>query len=331
MGKRSLAFRWLVCAVAVLAASAYAGDVVIEKVEYAGWQNNVRMTNGEIELIATLDVGPRIMRLAFVGGPNVFKEYEDQLGKTGEKEWQIRGGHRLWHAPEAMPRTYFPDNDPVKLTRLGPNGIRLTPPPESTVGVQKEIDLFMDAKRNRVRVVHRITNVGMWTIRLSPWAMSVMAPGGVEIIPLPPKIPHGEALLPNQVLVIWTYTDLSDPRYTFGSKYILLRQDPTKSATKIGLRHAMGWVAYLNKGVLFVKRFKLYPDKPYPDFGCNFETFTRQEMLEVESLGPLTYLKPGKSVEHVEVWELYKNVPPVKTEADVDRHVLPLVSSGDRR
>ena len=73
------------------------GKVIVEKVEYKGWRNNLRITNGQIELIVTLDVGPRIIRCGFVGGPNIFKEYEDQLGKSGEKEWKIRGGHRLWH------------------------------------------------------------------------------------------------------------------------------------------------------------------------------------------------------------------------------------------
>ena len=31
-----------------------------------------------------------------------------EKGKTGGSEWHIYGGHRLWHAPEVMPRTYYP-------------------------------------------------------------------------------------------------------------------------------------------------------------------------------------------------------------------------------
>jgi hypothetical protein len=50
-------------------------------------------------------------------------------------------------------------------------------------------------------------------------------------------------------------------------------------------------------------------------------------MLEVESLGPLTKLEPGSSVEHREVWELHKNVPAVSDEASIDRAVLPRVQS----
>ena len=79
-------------------ALAEGGKMVVEKTEYAGWKNNLRISNGEAELIATLDVGPRIISYRLTSGKNVFKEYADQLGKAGESEWMIRGGHRLWAA-----------------------------------------------------------------------------------------------------------------------------------------------------------------------------------------------------------------------------------------
>src|SRR5436309_8030777 len=101
------------------------GDTKVEKVEYKGWKNNLKISNGTVELIATLDVGPRIIRYGFSGGENALKEYADQLGKSGEKDWQIRGGHRLWHAPEAQPRTYFPDNSPVEFKELPGGAVRL--------------------------------------------------------------------------------------------------------------------------------------------------------------------------------------------------------------
>lgn len=77
--------------------------VQISKTPYAGWPNCYRMTNGQVELIVTTDVGPRVIRYGFAGGQNIFKEFQEQLGKSGETAWQARGGHRLWIAPEAVP------------------------------------------------------------------------------------------------------------------------------------------------------------------------------------------------------------------------------------
>jgi hypothetical protein len=303
------------------------GDTKVEKVEYKGWKNNLKLSNGSVELIATLDVGPRIIRYAFVGGENVLKEYSEQIGKSGEKDWQIRGGHRLWHAPEHPKRTYFPDNAPVESKELGGGAIRLIAPPETPFGVQKEIDLKLDATGSKVTLLHRIKNISSWSIELAPWALTVMAPGGTEIIPLPKKVPHGESLLPSQSLVLWSYTDMKDPRFSFGTKYIMVRHDAKGRATKIGLWHSEGWVGYLRSGTLFVKRFDRQAEQHYPDFGSNFETFTNEDMLEVESLGPTARLEPGSSVEHREQWELHKNVPEVTDEAGIDKSISPLVSA----
>jgi len=74
--------------------------VKVDKVAYQGWPNCYRVSNGGIEAIVTGDIGPRIMRFGFVGGQNFFKEYREQLGKTGEEKFQLRGGHRVWKAPE---------------------------------------------------------------------------------------------------------------------------------------------------------------------------------------------------------------------------------------
>jgi hypothetical protein len=301
------------------------GETKVEKVEYKGWKNNLKLSNGSVEVVVTLDVGPRIIRYAPVGGENVLKEYTDQLGKSGEKDWQIRGGHRLWHAPEHPQRTYFPDNAPVESKDLGGGSIRLIAPPETPYGVQKEIDVKLEATGSKVNLVHRIKNIGAWPVELAPWALTVVAPGGTEIIPLPKKVPHGESLLPAQSLVLWSYTDMKDPRFAFGTKYITVKQDEKGHATKIGLWHSEGWVGYLRSGLLFVKRFERQPDKHYPDFGCNFETFTNEDMLEIESLGPTSKLEPGSSVEHREVWELHKDVQSVTDDASIDKSILPRV------
>src|SRR5437899_4233208 len=114
----------------LVAASSASADVKVEKIEYKGWRNCYRVSNGEVELIVTTDVGPRVIRFGFVGGQNLFKEFKAQLGKTGGEQWRSYGGHRLWHAPEAPTRTYFPDNVPVKYTWDGKT-LKLTQPIET--------------------------------------------------------------------------------------------------------------------------------------------------------------------------------------------------------
>lgn len=306
--------------------------VTVEKVEYRGWKNNLKIANGDAELVVTLDVGPRVISYRPAGGTNVFKNYDEMLGKSGESEWMIRGGHRLWAAPEDPARTYAADNGPVAFQELGPGLVRFSPAPESAFGLQKEIDVKLEPAGSKVTLTHRIRNVGTAPTELAAWSLSVMAPGGMEVIALPPHRPHpGSArnakgpadFAPSLTLALWPYTDFTDPRWHFGSKFITLTQDARRGPTKLGLAHRAGGVGYLNGGVLFVKRFEYRDGQTYPDGGVNYETFTNEDMLEMESLGPLTTLAPGRSVEHVETWELFGGVGEAKDEAAVEAKVGP--------
>lgn len=297
----------------------------MEKVSYAGWSNCYRLSNGIVDLVITGDVGPRIIRFGFVDGPNAFKEFEDMLGQTGGEEWRIYGGHRLWHAPEDDPRTYWPDNKPVNVEDHG-DFVRTIQEAEPTTRLQKEMDIILSPDKAQVKVVHRIYNHHEWAAEFAPWALSVMAPGGVGISPLPPRDTHPENLLPGNTLTLWTFTAMNDPRWTWGEKYILLRQDERNSCPqKVGMINTPGWAAYANGGNVFVTRFAYDPKATYADMGCNFETFTNEAMLEVETLGPLTRVDPGECVEHTEIWHLFPGVPLPQNDTDVDAHILPLI------
>lgn len=311
----------------------------MEKIAYGGWPNCVRLTNGKTELIATTDVGPRIIRFGFVGGQNEFHEDPSQIGKTGGDEWMGFGGHRLWHAPEAKPRTYYPDNVPVKAEMVG-NTLRLMQDTETTTGLTKEIDVTLDKDKNHVKVVHKITNENLWDIELAPWVLSVMHAGGKAIFPNEAYAPHpdipdvpGEPgdpkyYLPVRSIALWSYTKLSDPRYTFLPSFTIIKQDPAMpKPQKFGLSNALGWGAYARNGNLFVKTVSYDEEELYPDGGCNFEVFTNADMLELETLGPLTILESGETLEYQEDWYLFDNVNFEDTDESISANVMPLIGN----
>jgi hypothetical protein len=302
--------------------------VGIDVVAFNGWQNNLRLCNGTAELIVTLDVGPRILSYRKCAGFNPLKVFEDQAGTTGEQVWRSRGGHRLWVAPEDKVTTYFPDNAPVAWEKLGDLKVKLVSLPETANGFQKEIEITLAATGTGVTVTHRIIRLGATPAYLAPWALTVMTPGGVAVIPQPEMGQHPRDLLPNRNLVLWPYTDMSDPRWRFGRKYILLRQDTAAGPTKAGLAHQVGWSGYLVGGVFFLKRYPWNPELIYPDNGCNLETFTNARMLELETLGPLVNLEPEQSVEHVEQWELHdgpRTLDANNPEDQLDKFLEPIL------
>jgi hypothetical protein len=284
---------------------------------HSGWERNLTLANGHLEMVVTLDVGPRILHLSTPGGENVFKTYTEQLGGRAETEWQIRGGHRFWIAPEDEVRTYHFDNHPVQHRQDSQTGeVVIDSTQEADGRILKTLGISVDPSAPRVTVRHTARNIDSKPLEFSVWALSVMAPGGIEIIPLPPLGEHPRDMLHNRTMSIWPYTDLSDPRWRLGRDFFTLRQQSGTLPTKIGLSHQSRWIAYVLGQSIFVKTFEFLPGETYPDGGCNFETFTNSDMLEIESLGPLKTLAPGEEMTHTEQWCVLPLDSEISTDSD---------------
>jgi hypothetical protein len=298
----------------------------MERLTYLDLPNCYRLSNGEVEVIVTTDVGPRVIRYGFCGEENILGELPDDLLETELGQFKPWGGHRLWIAPESMPDSYAPDNSEVEHQVEGSDTIRLRRSPEPRTRIQKEMIITLDAEGSGITIRHKIINRNLTAIDAAPWALTIMRGGGEAILPQEPYRSHDEYLLPARPLVLWHYTDLTDPRWSIGRNYIRLRTDATLSEPqKIGIMNKQGWAAYHHHQTLFVKRFDYEEGASYPDYGSNNEVYTAGSFIEVETLGPLRRLEPGMAAEHVERWYLFRNVTRGETETEIDAAIRTLV------
>lgn len=289
------------------------------------WGACLAISNGTIEMLVSVAFGPRIMRFHLAGEPNMFfEDVEGAIGQSGDQfapvgggEWKIYGGHRLWTSPESVPRTTYPDNEPVEW-RTTDRGVVLTAPEERWNQLRKEIEIEVTGD-NEVRLTHRITNTGPWAVQFAPWALSVMAAGGTAIVP---QVRRETNLLPNRVLAVWPYSKMNDPRVTWGDKFIVLRQDTERPKFKFGTNNEAGWAAYYNYNTLFVKKYDHVYGGTYPDYGVSFETYTDERILELETLGELQSVAPQATVTHIETLSLHKNVELQFADEDVLEQAL---------
>lgn len=307
----------------------YMPEVIVQTVSYGGWEYCVRISNDLVELIITVDVGPRIIRYGFPGEENEMCEVKSTMGLKGGDEWRVYGGHRLWHSPEAKPRSYEPDNSPVSWEKI-PDGIRTIQDVERMTGIQKEMEITLSPAGSSVNILHRLINKGPWSVEMSVWSISAMATGGKEIIPFAGR---DTGLLPNRVLSLWPYTRLNDPRIRFGEKYIVLNQDPgVRHPFKLGIPNEHGWAAYFNHNHLFVKYYTHIDGAVYPDFGVSYESYMNDYMLEMETLSPLTKVGADAHIEHMEKWELFDNVPmPGDEEVKIEKALTGRVKNNSDR
>lgn len=255
----------------------------------------------------------RITGLIPKGKTNLFADLSHEPPiPTPSGDFHFRGGHRLWHAPESMPRTYAPDTGELRITEI-PNGIILETQTEPGTGIRKRIEIQIAPDKPSVSLNHTLINDGLWAVELAPWAITQFRLGGTAILPLPTKQVDEAGLLPNRQLSFWTYSRLTDPRLSLRDDFILFHADALPSF-KIGYFNQNGWLAYYVDGVLFKKTFDVQINTDHPDNNSNAELYCDHRFLELESLGPLTQLKPGASAHHQETWEVLEGLASLPEE-----------------
>lgn len=297
----------------------------LSKTDYRGGEALVLSTPA-LELVVTTSVGPRVVSLRSTAGRagNVFLQLPDDEQRY--HGYYLRGGHRLWHAPEHIVRTYQPDDEPLDVKFL-PKGVALTQPVEARTGLQKAMKLELTGRRT-VKVTHTLANRGLWAAECAPWALTMLRAGGYGVLPLPPKGDHARGdLLPTYAVVPWSFTDLALPVWEGHRDFIGINVPRTKQAQKLGITNYPGWSAYWLEGTTFVKYAAVISGAPYPDLGCCFETFTNGSMIEFETLGPLAKLEPGRGVTHVEYWGLLDGLPKPATDRVFATKLAPAVKA----
>lgn len=278
--------------------------VTVKEVVFEGW-NCVSVSDGATEAIVTVDVGPRIISLTKNGGKNHMAVFEDTRGKiVRSDEFVPYGGHRLWHAPETRERTYFGDNEPVEYEKHE-HGCSFVSPEEKATMTRRGFDVSF-TENGDITVTHFLTNTGLFDIELSLWGLSQFANGGLLVAP---HSTVDTGLVSNGCISLWPYARMNDRRVYWGDKYITVKPDnqPT-NAFKFGMSLNEGYAAYFHHNQLFIKRMEYYYDCEYPNYNCNFESYTNDAFIEIESLSPLMTVEAGETETLVETWTIIDDV-----------------------
>lgn len=279
--------------------------VNFSEINYGSFGNCVCLENGTIKLIATADVGPRIVYFGYSDGINMLFEDIDRNFyeiNRGYGVWYAYGGHRVWTAPETMPETYLPDNSNVSVNYN--EGVLTLTSPITIFEKQISMKITM-SEGSSVIIENRITNCSGKPAVFAPWSITGLAAGGTEYIPL---CREDKGFLPNRTMSLWSYSDIHDERFELSDKYAVLQQDPeAEKPFKVGFNVTDGYVEYAKGGQIFRMTFDEYEKAEYPDFCCNFETYTNKLFLECELLGELKSYNAGETAVIREKWELLPN------------------------
>ncbi|MGI6214149.1 MAG: hypothetical protein ACOYIQ_06365 [Christensenellales bacterium] len=265
----------------------------------------LNICTAKAELAVTLDVGPRIISFAKKGEDNIFfndihderkRDVSAVFGKGAR--WHIYGGHRIWVAPEGE-ETYVPDNDKVDYEVKGNTAVFTAPPwKKRNIRVSLEIEGTED---NYFRIAMRAKNVGQHPRTFALWGLTVCRAGGSLDIPLSQA---NKGYLPNRNIVLWSYSDFFDPRFTLANDKLTVRGSALGvKPFKVGVFNPDVYCVFRLENTTFIKEAKM-PEGVYPDMGCNIECYTCNPIQEVETLSPLTEVMPGQEITLSEYWRI---------------------------
>lgn len=304
----------------------------IKEIDYKNFGKCLSITNGIIETIVTIDVGPIIISFGFCDGDNVLYndidriytyDNEDIRNYYGENSINYKyGGHRFTIIPENMPRSFYPDNEPVVYSLLT-NGVAFNPPTQRSNDVALTLEILMNPDASDIMVIHSLQNCAEDKQLLGLSGITNMAPNGLLIVPQNTSSIDGD-YLPNRSFALWPFSNINDERVFIGNRYITIKQNQNSNDKfKIGTNNHSNWASYFNNGNVFTKHYVHNKKAKYPDYNSSFEVMTDKNLLEIKSLSPLYDVEPDAIVRHVENWSIgkYSVLPSTTDEEQIDKIV----------
>lgn len=257
-----------------------------------GWPSLVLESDGVV-IAVPQNIGPRLMHFGPDADTNLFYLEEATRGTSGEATWILRGGHRLWAAPEDHLRTAQPDNDPVEITADDDGrGIRASGALETATGLVKHIHVRSVAERV-IAITHTIENRNLWPIELAPWSLSVFPRGGRAMLPLPAPDLDSPRMTSSYTINSWPYTRWHEPCWQWQKEGLILDTSLVTEKQKVGFGGAGRWLAMANEQWLVVKLGAIPEEGRFTDLGAKLHIYADASILELETLGELTTLQPG--------------------------------------
>lgn len=207
----------------------------------------------------------------------------------------------------------------------GEYSVTLTSKIDPGNSIQLERDFRLDETTGTLYVEQRIFNRAEYVQRFAYWSRTFYKGGGTAMLPLNPrsKYPGQFAVYGDRTArtVYYNYDAEKEAHLKKENGYLTLSGPFTFQ--KIDLDLAYGWAGYFVDDLYFTKTFPVFDEKVYADVtGANFSIwYNKDQMVEIEPVGPLEKIEPDSSVSFTETWNL-KKYPPLKKGEGVAFHPL---------
>lgn len=281
-----------------------------EVVEFHGYRDCISLKNGTTEAILCPAAGGRILSYA-IAGKNVL------YLPPGDEGWRWDGTAGAKAPMNAGRCDIGPEHIVAKRPMLwqgawhgeilGDRKAVLRSQVDESVGVRLERTFELAADSSQLTFTQTIINTATQPLETCHWSRTFVNGGGTCIVPIsrPNRFPQFYVRYdpPGRNINF----DPEDPKVKLVDDCLLIDDHPLNP--KLGFDSHRGWLAYTSKqNLLFVKKFKTYPDRAYIEVaGLTISVwYPEKDMVELEPIGPRERIEPGKSASFTEVWYLFE-------------------------
>jgi CubicO group peptidase (beta-lactamase class C family) len=288
-------------------------------VRYLNYDKAIELTNENTKVVLCPQVGGRVLEYSLDGKNSLYLDEKESEWKPGKPGPSSAG--RFDIGPElVVPRrsTLWSGEWTGEIT--GPRSARLTSQHDEATGVQLVRDFELDATTSRLLCTQTIMNVSDETREWCHWSRTFAQGEGICVIPL-----AGQSRFPNKYVMYEEGALINarpvDPNIRIRDGFLEILAAPRKP--KLGFDSYAGWMAYAMKNdLLFVKKFKTYPDRVYNEAaGLTISVwYPEGARVELEPIGPRERLEPGQVGSFTEEWWLAPSeYPAAGTDLDLGR------------
>ncbi len=285
-------------------------------VEFFGYKNCLALENTDTRVVLCPQAGGRMLEYSLKGVNALYLNPAQQgwLHTPGIPSVDPCGG-RCDIGPERVIATH-PDLWLGNWTGeiVGERTVRLISVRDRVTGVRLVRTFTLAEGSSRLTFEQRIINESDKPVSCCHWSRTLAVGGGICLIPLTPGSRFPKSYIMYGPGPVMNYQPV-DPNIRIRDGFLEILGTPANP--KLGMDSTAGWLGYLMRNnLMFIKKYPVFPDRVYSEMaGLTISIwYFKNEMCELEPIGPRENLAPGVSASFTEEWSLVPFAFPAKAE-----------------
>lgn len=299
-----------------MAFAQYAGVRIVNENKYP---DCIEISNRSTRVVLEPNLGGRVLKYELNGKNVLFVDPKDD-GRIWEKGVSIHPcGGRADFGPEKTVPSHpilFMGKWTGKI--IGARQAEMISQKDSVTGVQLVRRFKLAENGSLLEFTQIIRNVSKETKRYCHWSRTFVKGGGISLTPIRTDSRYPKGYLTYGPGPIINFMPEKEDNVSVRDG--IMEITGLVKLPKFMTDGTAGWLAYITKDdQLFIKSYPVFPDRYYGEMAAGTASvyYFKEEYCEIEPIGPMESIAPGKEVSFTEKWLLSDYNYPLNKKAEL--------------